>query len=201
MLESDYHNSPISAAPDRMTDIESDDDDRPPSKTRRKKDSHALQDLGEALVALNPAQLARIELPERLADAVAEARRISGFEARRRQMQYIGKLMRDVDATPIAEHIDRIRNVRREDNVRHHELERWRDRLLAEDSAATELAVAAPGIEMQRVRSLVRSARNEHARGQPPKSSRALFRLLRDTMTPPADADAAQGISDADETS
>ena len=73
------------------------DADRPLSKTRRKKDSHALQDLGEALVALKPAQLERIALPERLADAVAEARRITGFEARRRQMQYIGKIMRDVD--------------------------------------------------------------------------------------------------------
>lgn len=197
MLESDYHNSPISAAPDRMSNIDP-DDDRPPSKTRRKKDSHALQDLGEALVALKPSQLARIELPERLADAVADARRISGFEARRRQMQYIGKIMRDVDSTHIAQHVDRILNVRREDNVHHHELERWRERLLAEDSAATELAGAAPGIDMQQVRALVRSARNEHARGQPPKSSRALFRLLRDTMAPPGDADAPEGTPDPD---
>ena len=77
-------------------DTDNDTEERPPSKTRRKKDSHALQDLGEALVALKPTQLARIELPERLADAIAQARRISGFEARRRQMQYIGKIMRDV---------------------------------------------------------------------------------------------------------
>lgn len=164
------------------------DDDpplQPPSKTRRKKDMHALQALGEALVALTPAQLDRIELPERLADAVAEAKRISGFEARRRQMQYIGKIMRDVDATAIAEHVERIRDDRHQDNAHHHDLERWRERLLAEDAAFTALAAAAPGIDMQQVRSLVRNARNEQARGQPPKSSRALFRLLREAMAAP----------------
>lgn len=157
----------------------------PPSKTRRKKDMHALQELGEALVGLKPSQLARIELPERLADAVAEARRISGFEARRRQMQYIGRIMRDVDATAIAEHVERIRGDRLQGNTHHHDLERWRERLLAEDAAFTELAAAAPGIDMQQVRSLVRNARNEQARNQPPKSSRALFRLLRETMAAP----------------
>lgn len=164
------------------------DDDQPSaslSKTRRKKNMHALQDLGEALVALTPAQLARIELPERLADAIAEAKRISGFEARRRQMQYIGKIMRDVDATAIAEHVERIRGDRRHDNARHHEIERWRERLLVEDAACAELAAAVPGIDMQQIRSLVRNARNEQARGLAPKSSRALFRLLREAMLPP----------------
>jgi len=176
--------------------MHSTDDEPPldaPSKTRRKKDMHALQALGEALVALTPAQLGRVELPERLADAIAEAKRISGFEARRRQMQYIGKIMRDVDATSIAEHVERIRDNRRHDNARHHDLERWRERLLAEDATLTELAAALPGIDMQQVRALVRNARNEQARGQPPKSSRALFKLLREVTEPasnkPSEAD------------
>lgn len=159
------------------------DHDPPLSKTRRKKDMHALQALGEALVELKPAQLARIELPERLADAVAQARRISGFEARRRQLQYIGKIMRDVDAGAIAEHVERIRNDRQHENARHHEIEQWRDRLLAADDACTELARAAPGIDLQHVRTLVRSARSEQARAQPPKSARALFRYLREAMS------------------
>ena len=176
---------------------EADDEDRPLSKTRRKKDSHALQDLGEALVALKPTQLARIEMPERLADAIAEARRISGFEARRRQMQYIGKIMRDVDSTRIAEEIDRIRTGRREDTTHHHDLERWRDRLLAEDATADELATAVPGIDLQSIRALVRSARKEHARGQPPKSSRALFRLLRKALTPERETASPEGATDA----
>lgn len=186
MLESDYHNSSIFSARPIGPMMQTDDDlvDRPLSKTRRKKDMHALQELGEALVALTASQLARIELPERLADAVAQARRISGFEARRRQMQYIGKIMRDVDSTAIAEHVARIRDDRRQDNARHHDVERWRDRLIAEDAAQQELRSAMPGIDMQQVRSLVRNARNEQARGQPPKSARALFRLLRDVMQP-----------------
>ena len=76
-------------------------DDRRPSKTERKKAVHALQDLGVELVALSEEQLAAIELPERLRDAVLEAQRITSREARRRQLQYIGKLMRKVDAAPI----------------------------------------------------------------------------------------------------
>src|SRR5438105_8186511 len=76
-----------------------------PSKTRRKAEMHALQDLGEALVALSPARLARLSLPERLADAVVEARSITKWEARRRQMQFIGRLMRNVDAEPIRAHL------------------------------------------------------------------------------------------------
>jgi len=164
------------------------DADRPLSKTRRKKDSHALQALGEVLVALKPAQLARIELPERLADAIAEAKRISGFEARRRHMQYIGKIMRDVDATAIADHVARIRDDRRQDNARHHEIEHWRERLLADNAAVGELAAAVPEIDLQQVRTLVRNARNEQARGVPPKSARALFRLLRDALAAPGES-------------
>lgn len=179
-------------------DTDNDTEERPPSKTRRKKDSHALQDLGEALVALKPTQLARIELPERLADAIAQARRISGFEARRRQMQYIGKIMRDVDSTQIAEHIERIRSGRQENITHHHDIEHWRERLLAEDAAANELIAAVPGLDLPRIRALVRDARNEHARGQPPKSSRALFRLIRDTMTAPErNPDDPEGTADA----
>lgn len=172
--------------------------DRPLSKTRRKKDMHALQALGEALVELTPAQLGRIELPERLADAIADARRISGFEAKRRQMQYIGKLMREVDSSAIAAHVASIRADRQRDNARQHDLERWRERLLAEDAALTELAQAAPAVDMQQLRSLVRNARNEQARGLAPKSSRALFRLLRDSMTPAPAAD-EPGAGDAAE--
>ena len=76
-------------------------DDKRPSKSQRKKEVHALQDLGVELVALSDERLAALELPERLRDAVMEARRITAREARRRQLQYIGKLMRKVDAEPI----------------------------------------------------------------------------------------------------
>jgi ribosome-associated protein len=154
----------------------------PISKTRRKKDMHALQALGEALVALPSSQLAALALPERLADAIAEAKRISGFEAQRRQMQYIGRLMRDVDPAPITACIERLRTERARSNSLQHDLERWRTRLLAEDAALTELAAVCPGLDVQQLRTLIRNARNEQARNQPPKAQRALFRLLREQL-------------------
>ena len=169
-----------------MTEPPGSNDPRPVSKTRRKKDMHALQALGEALVELTPAQLLSLDLPQRLADALADARRIPTFEARRRQMQYIGRLMREVDSGPIAQRLSFIRNERRRDNARQHELERWRERLLAEDSALTELASARPGLDNQHLHTLVRNARRELARGDPPKAQRALFRALRECLSEPA---------------
>jgi ribosome-associated protein len=81
--------------------------DVPPSKTRRKHTMHALQGLGEALVALDPRRLSALELPEQLTDAILQARGIRAHEGRRRQMQYIGKLMRGVDPVPIQEALER----------------------------------------------------------------------------------------------
>ncbi len=154
----------------------------PISKTRRKKDMHALQALGEALVGLTNAQLAALELPETLADAIAEAKRIHGFEARRRQMQYIGRLMRDIDPAPIAGYIERLRTDHSRSNGQQHDVERWRERLLEKDEALTELATLIPALDLQQVRTLIRNARNEQARNQPPKAQRALFRLLREHL-------------------
>lgn len=163
----------------------------PISKTQRKKQMHALQDLGETLVALTPAQLSGLELPERLADALAQARRISGFEARRRQMQYIGRLMREIDTAPIAERVQALRSARQRHNSRHHDLEQWRQRLLADDAALTELARAAPGLDLQQLRTLVRNARKEQVAERPPKAQRALFRTLRELLAAPQPLEAA----------
>jgi ribosome-associated protein len=170
-----------------VTDLPASADEQPVSKTRRKKDMHALQALGEALVALSPAQLSGLSLPERLADAIGAAKRIPTFEGRRRQMQYIGRLMREVDPEPIAQRLQLLRNARGQDNARHHEAERWREKLLAEDSALTELAAARPGLDTQQLHTLVRNARREAARGGAPKAQRALFRAVRDLLaeTPP----------------
>jgi ribosome-associated protein len=176
-----------------VTDLPGSEDDKPVSKTRRKKDMHARQALGEALVALTPAQLSGLSLPESLADAIAAARRIPTFEGQRRQMQYIGRLMRDIDPEPIAARLAALRHGRAQDNARQHEAERWRERLLAEDSALTELAAARPGLDTQQLHTLVRNARRELARGAAPKANRALFRLLRESLqdAPSAGTDAA----------
>jgi ribosome-associated protein len=154
-------------------------DEPKPSKTQRKKAMHALQDLGAALVELSPAQLAGIELPEGLIDAIEHARRISGFEARRRQLQYIGKLMRAVDAGPIAERVAALERPQQRQSHEHQLAERWRDRLLADDSALGELSRSYPGIDITHVRTLIRNARKEQAEQRAPHALRELFREVR----------------------
>jgi len=152
--------------------------DLPPSKTRRKQAMHELQDLGEALVALEPSRLAALALPERLADAIALARRITRHEARRRQMQFIGRLMRDVDPAPIRAALDAMAAVSHEDRARFAAAEAWRDRLLAEDAALGEFLAAHPALDREDVARTVSDARAERAGGRPPHRYRALFRLV-----------------------
>lgn len=156
--------------------------DERPSKSQRKRDMTALQALGAELVALGADQLARVELPERLREAIVEARQIKSFEARRRQLQYIGKLMRDVDAEPIRATLEQWRGSAREATAQQHAVERWRDRLLADDAAVTEFGNAYTGSDLQRIRALIASVRRDRAQNRPPKNYRELFRALRDVV-------------------
>jgi ribosome-associated protein len=149
------------------------------SKTRRKKDMHALQSLGEALVELEAARLAELDLPERLVDAIAMARTIVKHEARRRQMQYIGRLMRDVDAEPIRAALDRMRNVSRAAQQEFATAERWRDRLCTDDTALEAFVAEHPEVDRAELRELVLAARAERASGKPRHKYRALFRFVR----------------------
>ena len=158
--------------------------DEPTSKTRRKKDMQALQDLGVELAELNDEQLESMQLPESLFEAVQEARLLTKHEARRRQMQYIGRLMRDIDAVPIRERLDKWKGQGREHTAQLHALERWRDELLAGDPALARFLSAYPGIDSQKLRTLIRNARREQKETLPPKSYRELFRVLRDAITP-----------------
>jgi ribosome-associated protein len=159
--------------------------DAPPSKTRRKQAMHELQDLGEALVALDPPRLAALGLPERLAEAIALARRITKHEGRRRQMQFIGRLMRDVDAEPIRAALASIAAVSHEDRARFAAAEQWRDRLLAEEAALAEFVVLHPGADREDLARMVCDARAERAEGRPPHRFRALFRLVARTLDAP----------------
>jgi ribosome-associated protein len=149
-----------------------------PSKTQLKKQMHDLQALGAELVELNEQQLASVELPERLLDAVRDARRMTKFEARRRQLQYIGKLMRDIDPEPIRSRLDAWKSVSRAHTARLHLLERWRTRLIEEPEALTAFTREYPRADTARLRLLVRNTHHERETGQPPKSYRALFQLL-----------------------
>ncbi len=146
---------------------------------------HELQDLGAELVSLNDQQLASVELPESLLDAVMEARRlVNKNEARRRQMQYIGKLMRGVDPEPIRASIAAYTEASDAHTARLHLLERWRARLLEDENALTELLNERPQADAAQIRLLIRNAARERAAGQPPKSFRALFALLNETIYP-----------------
>jgi len=151
------------------------------SKTRRKKEMHALQSLGASLVDLSAAHLERISLPDELAAAVHEARRLASREARRRQVQYIGRLMRGLDAEPIRAQLAAVQGGSAEERARHQRLEHWRARLLEDDAALTAFADAHPGADLQQLRSLIRSARREQAGGRPPRAFREIFRVLRET--------------------
>ena len=154
-----------------------------PSRTRRKLDDLALQDLGQALVAVSDDKLAQLDLPERLRDAIMHARGISRFGALRRQMQYIGRLMREEgDADTIRERLDAWKGVSVEETARLHLIERWRLKLLSDDKALEELIAGYPRADVQQLRALIRNAKRETEAGKPPKSFRELFQVLRDTL-------------------
>ncbi len=155
------------------------------SKTRRKQQMHALQKLGVDLVELSKDRLAQIELPERLSIEVREAQRITTHEGRRRQMQFIGKLMRDMDEQAVAAIRERMaawQGLSKAETARMHAMERWRDRLVAEDGALTEFLQLYAGLDAQALRNLIRNARKEHAAGRPPRAYREIFRVVRDAM-------------------
>ena len=178
---------PLPSAPSVSPDASSEPAGAP-SKTRRKQAMHALQDLGERLAELKPEQLAQFELPEELAVAIGEYRRFTKWEAKRRQMQYIGRLMRDIDPAPIAARLDRWRSTSREVVAGFHAAESWRDRLLAVDDAHSAQALAAlvaehPDADRARISELAAKARAERAAGKPPASARLLFRELSKLLT------------------
>lgn len=157
----------------------------PPSKTKIKQQMHDLQDIGAELVALGKDQLAQLDLPESLRDAIREMHRISKFGARSRQMQYIGKLMRGVDAAPIVAKLDGWKGVSQQHTAHLHLLERWRDRLLESDSALTELLAAYPHTDAQHLRALIRNAQKEKETSRPPKNYREIFQVLREIIPEP----------------
>jgi ribosome-associated protein len=157
--------------------------DAPPSKTRRKAEMHALQDLGERLIGLDDGKLdalaAEALLPERLQDAVRDARKINAWGARKRQLQFIGRLMREVDPAPIEQRLEAWSQGLFADTARQHALERWRTRLLDEPGGLDALAIAYPALDPATLRPLIAKARDERLRGTPPHAYRELFRALK----------------------
>ena len=161
------------------------EEELPPSKTKIKKQMHELQDLGAELVALGKDQLAQLDIPENLRDAIREMHRINKFGAQRRQMQYIGKLMRDVETAPIIAKLNAWKGISQQHTGYMHQLERWRERLLESDSALTELLARHPKADAQKLRTLIRNAHRERELQKPPKSFREIFQVLREIIPEP----------------
>lgn len=153
-----------------------------PSKTQKKREAEDLQDIGRELVQLSKEQLAKFDLPDNLLAAILEAKRITSHGAIRRQMQYIGKLMRTVDDAPIRTRLAHLKGESDAAKAEFHRLERWRERLLTEPDALTAWCAEHPDSDAQQLRTLIRNAAREAELGRPPKSSRELFRLLRETL-------------------
>jgi ribosome-associated protein len=149
------------------------------SKTRKKREMTELQQLGAALVEVPETQLKGF-LSEQLLEAVLEAKRITSHEAKRRQLQYIGRLMREVDPAPIRARLAEIEGGSAQAAARHRRLEQWRARLLEDDGALTELAAEHPGADLQALRTLIRNARKEQKEGKPPRAFRELFRAIKE---------------------
>ena len=151
-----------------------------PSKSQLKREMTALQDLGAELAALPKERLAKIEMPERLSDALLDAQRFTKHEARRRQMQFIGKLMREIDAAPLQAAMDEIKGVSAAANIRQHRLERLRTRLMEDEAVFAEVARDYPAADIQHLRQLRRNALKEALQNKPPRAYRELFRELRE---------------------
>ena len=149
------------------------------SKTQKKREVEELQKLGASLIALPPAQLDALELPAELLAAVREAQRIKSHEGRRRQVQFIGKVMRSIDPAPVRAALAGLDGRSAAARVEQRTLEKWRERLIGDDAALVEFSGQFPQAELQQIRDLVRSARHELAEGRPPRAQRELFRVLR----------------------
>jgi len=169
------------------------DDAERPSKTELKRQMHALQTLGAQLVELSHDQFARLDLPDELREAVGFAHQVKGHEAQRRHMQYLGKLMRRVDADAIRAGLARVTGESRAAVSLMHRAEVWRNRLLDDHEALTAFITAYPDAETRWLRSAIRAARRERELQQPPKHARELYRRVHQHVEAEWRERAAQG--------
>jgi len=158
-------------------------DDYIKSKSQVKRDMHALQALGESLVDMNEKQLANIPLSEEMLDAIYIARKMPPKEARRRQIQFIGRLMREGNHEEIQAAVDKMQNRSDQHIHRQHQVERYRDLLIEGDkNAFQQLVNGYPKIDVQHLRQLIRSAQKEKEENKTPANARKLFAYIREQM-------------------
>lgn len=163
----------------QMSHIEQTEPSECVSKTQKKKQMNALQDLGAELTKLNPETLKKIMLPEELQQAVLDYKKMTSNGALKRQIQYIGRLMRAIDPTPIENYLATLKGENVAHNAYIHRLEALREQLIDNDQALTDLIDKKPNIDVSALRTLIRNARKEKALNKPPKAFRALFQQLK----------------------
>jgi ribosome-associated protein len=177
---------PIEPAAD--SEVDENGYDRP-SKSQLKREMHALQELGEALIALPKDALKRMPMPEKLDDAVREARRITDHEGKRRQVQYVGRVMRSLhedETAALRTALDSYNGINKAETARLHWIERAREKLLADDAALTEFIRQHPAADPQEGRTLIRNARKEAQQSKPPRYFRELFQWIKNANGPEA---------------
>jgi ribosome-associated protein len=178
-----------------------------PSKSEMKRQSDALQKLGEQLIEAPRDRVKRVPMPEELRDAILMCQTITNHEGKRRQVQFVGKLMRSLDEEEVGviqRTIESWKGTSRAEAAALHALERRRDKLLADDKALTQLLEEHPQLDVQQLRTLIRNARKEQAEHKPPKAYREIFQILKDLAKQPKagaadDQDAGDAEEDADQ--
>ncbi len=152
------------------------------SKSEIKRDAEDLKKIGAKLIELNDNQLAQIPLDDTLIDAIKLAQR-SVREAKRRQLQYIGKLLRNLDIEPIKEALAKIENTHQQNKALLHKLELWRDELVEKgDESLSRLLESYPQADRQHLRTLIRTAQKEQQQNKPPKAYREIYLYLKELV-------------------
>jgi ribosome-associated protein len=175
-----------------------------PSKSELKRQMNELQKLGEQLIAEPRDRVKRVPMPEEVRDAILMCQTITNHEGRRRQTQYVGKMMRTLNEEEVAviqRTIESWKGMSKAETAALHALERRRDKLLADDKALTQLLEEHPHLDVQHLRTLIRNARKEQAENKPPKAYREIFQILKDLNKKPkaADDEANEGEDHDDE--
>jgi ribosome-associated protein len=154
-----------------------------PSKSEAKRQSLEVQKLGEELVNEARDRVKRVPMPEDVRDAILMCQTITNHEGRRRQMQFVGKMMRKLDDEEVAaiqRTIDSWKGASKAETAALHALERRREKLLADDKELTKLLEAHPELDVQQLRTLIRNARKEQLENKPPKAYREIFQILKE---------------------
>lgn len=186
-----------------MAHKDHDDEIEGVSKSQLKREATALQELGATLMTYSAKQLAPLNLPEKLMDALSEGRRITANGATARHKQYIGKLMRDVDAAPIYAFLDALNGDSDKHTAWLHQVERLREKMLADTKVVEQFIADYPEVDIQHLRQLIRNAikerqAQESGKHMPPKAFRELFQLIKSHIKEPALPSLTDGQEDED---